>query len=142
MRTTKHVGLNDLQLSTCCKATIASGGSDCCASSFSRKVSGATERACGGGIAACALEYMLVVLRQHLVEMTKGPASNATRCRRIFQNDTQSAPTRDEVPAVHERLGCEAVCSKCRAPELLEKGAGKQQKTDSHCLRIGFRSMM
>ena len=49
-----------IRLSTCCNATTESAGKLCCASSASRKVSGATERCWGGGIAGCwLLGYML-----------------------------------------------------------------------------------
>lgn len=39
-----------VRLSTCCRATTLSGGRLCWASWSNRKVSGATERAWGGGI--------------------------------------------------------------------------------------------
>lgn len=42
-----------VRLSTCCNATTESAGKLCCASSASRKVSGATERCCGGGMEGC-----------------------------------------------------------------------------------------
>jgi hypothetical protein len=49
-----------VRLSTCWRATMLSGGRLCCASWSSRKVSGATERAWGGGIWAWwGLGYML-----------------------------------------------------------------------------------
>jgi hypothetical protein len=49
-----------IRLSTCWRATMLSGGRLCCASWSSRKVSGATERAWGGGIWAWwGLGYML-----------------------------------------------------------------------------------
>jgi hypothetical protein len=46
-----------IRLSTCCSATMLSGGRLCCASWSRRKVSGATERAWGGAI--CELGNML-----------------------------------------------------------------------------------
>ena len=66
--------LIDSRLSTCCSATMASGGRLCCASSASRKVSGATARACGGGIAGFA--YM--VLLYYGIALVIGFCSDAT----------------------------------------------------------------
>ena len=58
-----------IRLSTCCSATMLSGGRLCCASWSRRKVSGATERAWGGAI--CELGNML--------------RCNTSLCRRVFE---------------------------------------------------------
>jgi hypothetical protein len=47
-------------------------------------------------------------LLQHLVEATKGPASDATRYDKSTSEWIHNASSREKVPAVHELVECEA----------------------------------
>lgn len=63
---TRHGSGGHIRLSTCCNATTESAGKLCCASWSSKKVSGATDRGCGGGMEGWCCwwaEYMSTAVR-------------------------------------------------------------------------------